>query len=52
MMLGDDKEIGKETIDLVEFIFTESHSIFNYRVSSNGPQLAPKLAKQRYPASE
>ena len=43
------EQVSKDTLDLIDFIFTENHSIFNYRVSSNGSQLAPKLAKQRYP---
>ena len=51
-MLATGQEINKETIELVDFIFTESHSIFNYRSSSNGPQLGLRLAKQRYPESE
>ena len=39
LMLGQES-ISGDDIDQISFIFTETHSIFNYRVSSNGPQLA------------
>ena len=44
-LTGDD-------VDMVCFIFTKNHSIFNFRVSSNGQQLAIRLAKKRYPGDE
>ena len=43
------EELTSEDIDLVCFIFTENHSIFNYRVSANSPQIMQRLAKARYP---
>lgn len=55
LLLGANNEqklVNCETLDLVSFIFTENHSIFNYRVSNNASQLAQKLAKLRYPDSE
>ena len=46
------EELTSEDIDLVCFIFTENHSIFNYRVSANSPQIMQRLAKTRYPDSD
>ena len=36
-------------IDMISFIFTKNHSIFNYILSSNGPMLIQHLANKRYP---
>ena len=46
------EQISGDDIDLICFIFTDTHSIFNYRISANGPTLPHKLAKRRYPESE
>lgn len=51
LMLADGQQVSNDTIENVRFIFDESHSIFNYHVSSNGAQLTMRLAKQRYPDS-
>ena len=44
--------ITSDDIDIICFILQKNHSIFDYRGSSNGPQLAPRLAKKRYPDND